>query len=67
VKRLYPAFRLVFLCVFVLTLVSIAVSVYATTFLESSPETLRLVEGCMTTWKMGVGALLGLLGGKAIK
>jgi hypothetical protein len=67
VKPLYPPFRLVFLAVFAITLVSIGVSIYVAAYLEPTKDTELLLEGCMTTWKMGVGASLGLLGGKSIK
>jgi hypothetical protein len=56
----------VFLTVLLLTLVSLGVSVYLAIRPDPSEEVKRLIETCSTTWKLGFGAIVGLIGGKAL-
>jgi len=58
-------FKLIFLSVMSLTVLSLAVNVYLLfSFPTPSEEAKRLIETCSTTWKLGFGAILGLIGGK---
>lgn len=61
-----PAFKLVFWSVLGLTILSLLVSVWLATWGKETEETKRLIETCSTTWKLGFGALVGLIGGKAL-
>ncbi|HWE35668.1 MAG TPA: hypothetical protein VG406_03785 [Isosphaeraceae bacterium] len=61
-----PAFRLVFFSVLGLTLLSLAASVYLVLREKQTDEIKRLAETCSTTWKLGFGAIGGLIGGKAL-
>lgn len=65
--RLTPAFKWVFLSVITLTLLSLAVSVYLVNSMNASEDARRLIETCSTTYKLGFGAIVGLVGGKAIQ
>ncbi len=65
-SQLTPAFLLVFATVVLLTLVSLGVSVYLALRPDPSEEVKRLIETCSTTWKLGFGAIVGLIGGKAL-
>ena len=66
--QLTPAFKLIFLTVVALTLLSFAgtfVVLFAThgdaTISEPAKQTL---DTCSTTYKLGFGAIIGLIGGK---
>ena len=63
--RLTPIFKLIFITVIALTILSLVVSIYLVTMPNSSDEAKRLVETCSTTYKLGFGAIVGLIGGKA--
>jgi hypothetical protein len=63
---LTPRFKLVFVSLRCLTLVSLGVSVALVFSPNPSDDTRRLVETCSTTFKMGFGAVVGLLGGKTL-
>ncbi|MBY0527267.1 MAG: hypothetical protein K2R98_27980 [Gemmataceae bacterium] len=57
---------MVFATIVALTLLSAGISVYLTTHREPTEQD-KLLLGVMTdTWKMGFGAILGLIGGKAL-
>jgi hypothetical protein len=62
-----PTFKLVFLAVLGLTLMSMLVSLYLVSVESASPtgaqELLRVTSGLTQT---GVGAIVGLLGGRAL-
>jgi hypothetical protein len=63
-----PHFKLVFLAVLCLTVISLITSIALTIAYDPHPsdEIKRLIDTCSTTWKMGFGAIVGLLGGKAL-
>lgn len=60
-----PAFQQVFFTVLFLTLLSGGVSCWTAAQPNPSPQQNRIFENAMTTWQIGVGAIVGLLGGKA--
>jgi hypothetical protein len=65
---LSPAFKLVFISVLSLTILSMLVAC-PIAILRPAPENLQLnivFETCITTFKLGFGAIIGLLGGKAL-
>ncbi|HZV06304.1 MAG TPA: hypothetical protein VE999_14590 [Gemmataceae bacterium] len=61
-------FKTVFWVVVALTVLSLCTAVYlATRPLEQQHDSIRdLIKTCDTTWKMGFGGILGLLGGKRL-
>jgi hypothetical protein len=63
-----PAFKLVFRSVLGITVLSMIVSCPLTVLAgpEPSPDMKALLTTFLTTWKMGFGAIIGLLGGKAL-
>jgi hypothetical protein len=69
---LSPTFKLVFLSVLAITICSMLVACPLAIFqirgLNMEPGTpLSIVfETCITTFKLGFGAMIGLLGGKAL-
>lgn len=66
-RPLSPAFRWTFSSVVALTVLSLGVSLYLVHGPQPMPEETRgLLQACLFTWKMGFGAILGLIGGKAI-
>lgn len=62
-----PPFKLVFLITVGLTILSLVAAVLLTLYGPRNDETARLIETCSTTWKLGMGAILGLLGGKSLE
>lgn len=59
------SFKLVFLTVVVLTVASLCVWVAALIRFETPNEQVKaLMETMSTTWKMGFGAIIGLIAGK---
>ncbi len=64
--RLTPAFKLAFLTVTGLTVLSLIVAIWLAQVPNSSDDTRRIIETCTTTYKMGFGAIVGLIGGKAL-
>lgn len=64
-RELSPAFKIVLLLVIVFTILSFVGSV-ALTFARESDTTKQVLEMTLTTFKLGFGALVGLLGGKTI-
>jgi hypothetical protein len=66
-STLTPFFKLVFLTVLGLTLLSLLIDLCLVVTLKSpSSEAKSLIDACSTTWKTGFGAIVGLIGGKAI-
>ena len=68
---LTPAFKLVYLSVLGLTLLSMMIACPIAMLRPPSqnPQNLQLnviFETCITTFKLGFGAMIGLLGGKAL-
>ncbi len=60
-----PSFKLAFFTVLGLTILSLLVSVLLVLQDRQSTEAKQLIDSCSTTWKMGFGAIVGLIGGKA--
>ena len=61
-----PFFKLIFRTVLGLTVLSLAVDVALIMLINNPSEQAKgLIETCSTTWKMGFGAIVGLIGGKA--
>ncbi|EKU96565.1 hypothetical protein Lepto7375DRAFT_0029 [Leptolyngbya sp. PCC 7375] len=58
-------FQQVFFTVVILTLTSGATLIFFAQEKDPSPYQNRVFETCAATWQMGVGAIFGLLGGKA--
>jgi hypothetical protein len=67
IKPVSPVFRLTFLSVVGLTGISLLVSLIIASLPEHSSEAKQVLDACLSTWKMGFGVILGLIGGKAIK
>jgi hypothetical protein len=63
---LTPAFKKVFNTVLGLTILSLGVSLVLALWPGQSDDVKRLIETCSTTFKMGFGAVVGLIGGKAL-
>jgi len=63
---LTPAFKLIFFSVLGLTVLSLVASFVLVIREQQTEETKRLAETCSTTWKLGFGAIVGLIGGKAL-
>jgi hypothetical protein len=60
-------FKIIFLSIIGLTIISIVIPVLLVLiFPTPSEEVKRLIETCSTTWKLGFGAILGLIGGKSL-
>jgi hypothetical protein len=65
-SELTPFFKLIFLTVFALTLLSLVVYVAVVIMVDNPNDQAKgLIDTCSTTWKMGFGAIVGLIGGKA--
>jgi hypothetical protein len=63
---LTPAFKLVISIVTSLTILSLGVSISLALYRQKSDQINALIETCSTTYKLGFGALVGLIGGKAL-
>lgn len=61
-----PAFQQVLSIVTCFTLLSGGASVWYSTQDSLSPQENRVFETSNTTWNLGIGAIVGLLGSKAI-
>jgi hypothetical protein len=64
---LSPIFKKIFNSVLVLTILSLVVSLALVIFPTQTDDVKRLIETCSTTFKMGFGAVVGLIGGKALQ
>jgi hypothetical protein len=60
-------FKLTFASVLFLTVLSLGISLALVYHPAQSEEGKRLFETCSTTWKMGFGAIVGLIGGKTMR
>ncbi len=65
VVKLTPAFKLAFGSVLVLTVGSLVAAIFLSLADEPNDQQKLLIETCSTCWKMGFGAIVGLIGGKA--
>lgn len=63
---LTPAFKKIFNTVLGLTILSLFVSVVLVVFATQSDGVKQLEDTCSTTFKLGFGAIVGLIGGKAL-
>jgi hypothetical protein len=66
-KNSISLFKWVFFTVVSLTTLSLVTSILLSFNSTPSPLQISLFETCTTTWKMGFGAIVGLIGGKAIE
>ena len=65
--RVTPVFKLVFLTVLGLTVLSFATNVILVIALKEPNEQAKgLIDTCSTITKAGFGAIVGLIGGKAV-
>lgn len=61
-------FKLVFLCVTVITVLTLLASLYIGIFVEKPTEAAKsAMSTCSTLANLGFGAMVGLLGGKAVQ
>ena len=63
---LTPRFKLIFGTVVALTTLSLVLSVLLATFGSDSEQVKSTMEACSTMYKMGFGAIVGLIGGKVM-
>ncbi|MFJ9816033.1 hypothetical protein ACIRU3_12285 [Streptomyces sp. NPDC101151] len=61
---LTPRFKLIFSTVAVLTTLALILNVLLAAFGDNSEQVKAAVEACSTTYMMGFGAIVGLIGGK---
>jgi hypothetical protein len=66
-EAISPAFKLVFLTVLGITLLALAMNaVLVVTMNDPNEQAKSLIETCSTMTKAGFGAIIGLIGGKAL-
>ena len=63
---LNPAFKLSLICVAGFTFLAFVTNVALAVFAPPSDEVKALIETCAITYQTGFGALVGLIGGKAL-
>ncbi len=63
--KITSTFKLVFGTVVGFTLVSGITAVGVASQPQLTPQQERVFETCQTTWQTGIGAVVGLMGGKA--
>ena len=63
---LTPAFKLIFISVLVISLLSLGMSFYFALLEKPTALGNTLFDTCSTIAKMGFGAIIGLIGGKAV-
>lgn len=64
-KNSERTFNQVFITVVALTTLSLVISIALALYGTGSQLQTSLFETCTTTWKMGFGAIVGLIGGRA--
>ena len=62
---LTPRFKLIFSTVAALTVLALILTVLLAAFGGESEQVEAAAEACSTTYKMGFGAIVGLIGGRA--
>jgi hypothetical protein len=62
---LTPRFKLIFSTVAALTVLALILTVLLAVFGGDSEQVKAAAEACSTTYKMGFGAIVGLMGGRA--
>ncbi len=60
-------FKMTFWAILGLTILSLAASFAMIWLRVDTPEAKSFVETCNSTWKMGVGAIIGMLAGRNLK
>ncbi|MFC4980014.1 hypothetical protein [Streptomyces atroolivaceus] len=61
-------FKLVFICVTVITVLTLVASLYIGIFIEKPTDAAKsAMDTCSTLANLGFGAMVGLLGGKAVQ
>lgn len=60
------SYKMIFFSALGLTILSFIVAFYLSSFKELNSQQKDLFDTCSTTWKMGFGAIIGLIGGKAV-
>ena len=66
VDRLHPVFKLAFLSVLAITLLSLVLDLILVLIIQQpSDEARSLMDACLTIVKTGFGAVVGLVGGSA--
>jgi len=62
-----PTFKMIFLSVLSLTILSFVATIALAVFVNNPSTAVQgAIETCSTTFKMGFGAIVGLIGGKAL-
>ncbi len=61
---LTPRFKLIFITVAALTVLALILNVLLAAFGGDSEQVKTAAEACSTTYKMGFGAIVGLIGGR---
>lgn len=61
-----PHFKLIFSTVVALTVLALLLNLLLAVFGNDSHQIRAVAETCSTTYKMGFGAIVGLIGGRAL-
>jgi hypothetical protein len=61
-----PHFKLIFIAVLALTLISLLVMCVVAVSGSDTDASKNVLDATSTTFKMGFGAIIGLIGGKAV-